>query len=77
MKRYLVNNINGYLVKNINGYLLVNLPDVTGSQNTPLHAAASKSQILAFSCLLYHGASQEATNNKVRSQLIDYSYRAY
>ncbi|XP_063685855.1 poly [ADP-ribose] polymerase tankyrase-2-like isoform X3 [Bolinopsis microptera] len=40
-------------------------PNSTDScQNTPLHAAASKSQILAFSCLLYHGASQEATNNK-------------
>ncbi|KAL5267108.1 hypothetical protein ACHWQZ_G004222 [Mnemiopsis leidyi] len=39
-----------------------NSPD--GFLNTPLHAAASKSQILAYSCLLYHGASQDAHNSK-------------
>ena len=36
----------------------------SGSFNTPLHLAASKSQILAYSCLLYHGADQNATNER-------------
>lgn len=33
-------------------------------QNTPLHSAANKSHVLAYSCLLYHGAEQAAINNK-------------
>jgi len=34
------------------------------NDGTPLHSASSKSQILAYSCLLYHGADQEALNKK-------------
>ena len=37
---------------------LLTPPPSADNDGTPLHCASSKSQILAYSCLLYHGADQ-------------------